>query len=162
MFKHRSDSSRVATSLPPYGGFDEWLWRGMTSHSAGDQKKLSQRLPSVWGRWEAGWDYYHYRFTGISAPRSSACLSEELECAEVVQRYLQSYTIVLVRSMRVIASKRAHAAERQRALARTLAHNPTLARDGSLASRRLPSVREWTRLDTGDTPDAEGSSCAVT
>ena len=55
----------------------------LTSHSAGDQKKLSQRLPSVWGRWEAGWDYYHYRFTGISAPRSSACLSEELELFEV-------------------------------------------------------------------------------
>ena len=46
--------------------------------SAGDQKKLSQRLPSVWGRWEAGWDYYHHRFTGISAPRSSTYLSEKV------------------------------------------------------------------------------------
>ena len=56
----------------------------LTSHSAGDQKKLSQRLPSVWGRWEAGWDYYHYRFTGISAPRSLTCLSQQLEFGEVV------------------------------------------------------------------------------
>ena len=54
----------------------------LTSHSAGDQKKLSQRLPSVWGRWEAGWDYYHYRFTGISAPRSSTYLSEKFESPE--------------------------------------------------------------------------------
>ena len=52
--------------------------------SAGDQKKLSQRLPSVWERWEAGWDYYHDRFTGISAPRSSACLSQKFELPEVV------------------------------------------------------------------------------
>ena len=52
--------------------------------SAGDQKKLSQRLPSVWGRWEAGWDYYHYRFTGISAPRSSTYLCHKLEWPEVV------------------------------------------------------------------------------
>ena len=28
------------------------------------QKSLSQRLPAVWGRWQAGIDYYHYRFTG--------------------------------------------------------------------------------------------------
>ena len=52
--------------------------------SADDQEKLSQRLPSVWGRWEAGWDYYRYRFTGISAPRSSAYLSDKLESPEVV------------------------------------------------------------------------------
>ena len=58
--------------------------RIMGVHSAGDQKKLSQRLPSVWGRWEAGWDYYHDQFTGTSAPRSSACLSQELEWSEVV------------------------------------------------------------------------------
>ena len=65
----------------------------LTSHSAGDQKKLSQRLPSVWGRWEAGWDYYHYRFTGISAPRSSTCLSGKLECAEVVT-YIRSVALL--------------------------------------------------------------------
>ena len=34
--------------------------------SAGDQKKLSQRLPSVWGRWEAGWDYCYTRCLVIS------------------------------------------------------------------------------------------------
>ena len=54
---------------------------------AGDQKKLSQRLPSVWGRWEAGWDYYHYRFTGMHAPRTSACLSRKLEFPEVVSAF---------------------------------------------------------------------------
>ena len=70
-------------------------WYGDMAHSAGacpimdvlsadDQEKLSQRLPSVWGRWEAGWDYYRYRFTGISAPRSSAYLSDKLESPEVV------------------------------------------------------------------------------
>ena len=33
-------------------------------------------------------DYYHYRFTGISAPRSSACLCLKLEFSEVVYKHI--------------------------------------------------------------------------
>ena len=48
------------------------------------QKGCPCHLASVWGRWEAGWYYYHYRFTGISAPRSSAYPCSFLELLEVV------------------------------------------------------------------------------
>ena len=47
-------------------------------------KKAAICLGEVGGRL---CDYYHDRFTGISAPRSSACLSEKFECAEVVYQY---------------------------------------------------------------------------
>ena len=43
------------------------------------QKSLSQRLPAVWGRWEAGIDYCHYRFYRSKAPAHATCLSPKLE-----------------------------------------------------------------------------------
>ena len=58
---------------------------GLTLHSAGDQKNLSQGCHLFGGDGRQAGTYTTYRFTDISAPRSSACLSEKFECAEVVQ-----------------------------------------------------------------------------
>ena len=57
---------------------------------------------------EASWDLHHYRFTGMHAPRSSACLSQEIECAEVVEFFLSSEMLVSTKMLVEPAADECH------------------------------------------------------